>query len=588
MPFDSKYISTQNLDTFGESLVNVDLSNNVIVGELPSDSFTSNTQLFSIDLSGNQLSGKMKSGTFSSNNRLSTLVLSGNDLDHVETSCFPSSLTTLDISHNKITSLETDAFLVGNSLEVLDLSGNKLESIGGGLDFSDVSGSKEWSHLRSLNVSFNNIASVEANAFAGLTNIEQISIQKNHVATIQGTAFRGCTKLKEIDLSGNQLEETLAMGIFENLPALRVITLVGNVVTADTLVVGTLGNNKVLIDGKVLILCAVSNVANSDKASGVADLTGVEGVRLTVNCLENFHISGSTSERSATATCGANGEFDAIVCVADANVGGDVDAGVDVDVDADADADADAGAGATGPTSTNASPSSLDSSLSNNLDIVMFSVLISSSVICCCCIIVWCFVVKKRKTQEQEQLTKITPMVVVIPLVLPAKRDELVSIVQNYVGTFAEDLETGLTLDNVKRMIEESVEYMTTGHFDDEFVMIVSQNDVEKLAACWNQYAQDHATAELISLFLIAEVQATPATSKSTTIHQLARLIVKTALKKYKNHKKKEGSQEGGHEKKSKKKDINIPAVRQSQEGGREKKIRKKDINISAVGQVVL
>ena len=254
MPFDSKYISTQNLDTFGESLVNVDLSNNVIVGELPSDSFTSNTQLFSIDLSGNQLSGNMKSGTFSSNNRLSTLVLSGNDLDHVETSCFPSSLTTLDISHNKITSLETDAFLVGNSLEVLDLSGNKLESIGGGLDFSDVSGNKEWSHLRSLNVSFNSIASVEANAFAGLTNIEQISIQKNHVATIQGTAFRGCTKLKEIDLSGNQLEETLAMGIFENLPALRVITLVGNVVTADTLVVGTLGNNKLLIGGKVTAL----------------------------------------------------------------------------------------------------------------------------------------------------------------------------------------------------------------------------------------------------------------------------------------------------------------------------------------------
>ena len=207
-------------------MLSVDLSNNVIVGELPSASFASNTQLNTIVLSNNQISGAVVDGTFANNTKLVSLNFANNDVTTVESNAFSSNL-----------------------LEVLDLSGNELESINGGLDFSSVITNK-WITLRALNISNNKITRLEANAFAGLTNIEQIFIQKNRVETIEVTSFSGCTKLTEIDLGGNQLE-TLEIGTFENLPALKVITLVGNVVVADALVVGALGKDKLLVDGKV-------------------------------------------------------------------------------------------------------------------------------------------------------------------------------------------------------------------------------------------------------------------------------------------------------------------------------------------------
>ena len=72
------------------------------------------------------------------------------------------------------------------------------------------------------------------------------------------------------------------------------------------------------VAGSVCKTSCSSNVANSDKASGVADLVGLEGDQFLVTCVQNYHIDASTTETSGTATCGTNGEFNSIVCVADA------------------------------------------------------------------------------------------------------------------------------------------------------------------------------------------------------------------------------------------------------------------------------
>ena len=517
-------------------MLSVDLSNNVIVGELPSASFASNTQLNTIVLSNNQISGVVVDGTFANNTKLVSLNFANNDVTTVESNAFSSNL-----------------------LEVLDLSGNELESINGGLDFSSVITNK-WITLRALNISNNKITRLEANAFAGLTNIEQIFIQKNRVETIEVTSFSGCTKLTEIDLGGNQLE-TLKIGTFENLPALKSITLVGNVVVADTLIVGALGKDKLLIDGKVRTSCAVRNVANSDKASGVADLEGVEGDQFLVACLHHFHIDGSTTETSGTATCGANGKFNVIVCVADD--------------DANDGAGGPGGDGATPTASTNVSsisdtPSSTDYFLSKK----MLEMLILLSCMCaigCCGLLAWCCCGKNKNTKEQ--VTKIIPITPVTPfVVIAAKRDDLVNIVRNYVGTFknaSTQVSKGLNLDNVKQMLEQSVNYMTI-QVEDEFIMVVSQDGVEKLAACWNQFNKAYASVESISLFLVAEFEATQTSSKAySNNHKLARLVVMTAVKKYKKE------ETGAEERREK---------RLSRRSSR----RKQEINTSTVNQIIM
>ena len=63
--------------------------------------------------------------------------------------------------------------------------------------------------------------------------------------------------------------------------------------------------------------CTTTNVVNSDHASGTADITGTTGETVTVNCLADFHIEGSTAEMQLV-TCGVNNQFNTIACVADA------------------------------------------------------------------------------------------------------------------------------------------------------------------------------------------------------------------------------------------------------------------------------
>ena len=220
----------------------------VTVGTLSSSTFVQNTNLNKIDLSNNQISGTILSGTFGSNTKLTTLHLGQNEITTVQSNAFP---------------------LSGNNIEILDVSGNKLVSIdNGGFDFSN---NNKWTSLRSLNISHNIISSVGTNAFSGLTNIEKIFIEMNQITTIKVTAFSGCIKLSKINLSGNKLK-TLAIGTFDHLPALEEITLVGNVIEADVLAKGALGDDLKLVDGKVVkvVVAAVpgEDVEVVEKKSG--------------------------------------------------------------------------------------------------------------------------------------------------------------------------------------------------------------------------------------------------------------------------------------------------------------------------------
>jgi hypothetical protein len=115
---------------------------------------------------------------------------------------------------------------------------------------------------------------------------------------------------------------------------------------------------------------------------------------------------------------------------------------------------------------------------------------------------------------------------------IAAKRDDLVNIVRNYVGTFknaSNQVSNGLNLDNVKQMLEQSVNYMTI------------------------------------------QVEATQTSSKAySNNHKLARLVVMTAVKKYKK------DEETGAEERREK--------RLSRRSSR----RKQEINTSTVNQIIM
>ena len=64
-------------------------------------------------------------------------------------------------------------------------------------------------------------------------------------------------------------------------------------------------------------VCTTGNVANSNYASGTANLNGVTGTEITVTCSTNYHAKG-TALRSATATCSEkNGLFEGVECISD-------------------------------------------------------------------------------------------------------------------------------------------------------------------------------------------------------------------------------------------------------------------------------
>merc|ERR1712166_742882 len=57
--------------------------------------------------------------------------------------------------------------------------------------------------------------------------------------------------------------------------------------------------------------CTTANVANSDKASGTADITGSTGDAVTITCDAGYSGSGAGFP---TATCGTGGTFNPLIC----------------------------------------------------------------------------------------------------------------------------------------------------------------------------------------------------------------------------------------------------------------------------------
>ncbi|XP_063060764.1 toll-like receptor 13 [Engraulis encrasicolus] len=110
----------------------------------------------------------------------------------------PVTLTTIDISFNKITAIKIHNFQNLVHLEILNISHNNISCVERGAFRSLLS-------LTQLNLNGNHLIKITNELFSGLTNLKVILMEFNNISTIAPSAFSIFSKLECVKLSGNNL-----------------------------------------------------------------------------------------------------------------------------------------------------------------------------------------------------------------------------------------------------------------------------------------------------------------------------------------------------------------------------------------------
>ncbi len=124
----------------------------------------------------------------------------------------------IDLSHNEIVIIDSDAFVSLTTLELLNLEGNKLTGIklrnkslttlnlrkNQILKLSDKS-FEELPNLNKVDLSVNAIQSISDYAFVGLSNLQFLQLGSNEIASIPTQAFQHTPLLVDLGLSYNSL-----------------------------------------------------------------------------------------------------------------------------------------------------------------------------------------------------------------------------------------------------------------------------------------------------------------------------------------------------------------------------------------------
>ncbi|XP_061384281.1 chaoptin-like [Danaus plexippus] len=133
-----------------------------------------------------------------------TVDLSYNQLETIPDNCFLKfpRLLYLDLSHNSIKKIELLTFEGMRSIETLLLSYNEIKNMG--LNFV------RFINLKKLELDHNELTSLSEESVKNLINLEHLNLSSNQLRTIQENSFRGLQKLQEIDLSNNQIKTVQA------------------------------------------------------------------------------------------------------------------------------------------------------------------------------------------------------------------------------------------------------------------------------------------------------------------------------------------------------------------------------------------
>uniref|UniRef100_A0A7M5WID8 EGF-like domain-containing protein n=1 Tax=Clytia hemisphaerica TaxID=252671 RepID=A0A7M5WID8_9CNID len=140
---------------------------------------------------------------------LTTLIFDENNITNInlmgETSKNFFNLTKISLRLNKITKFPENLQSIFPNLEVLELSGNHIES----LDLIKIP------TLRELYLDSNRLEYLTNNTFAHLNGLSILSLERNDIQFITANAFYNLTSLKYISLAGNKIAD-LHSGLFDS------------------------------------------------------------------------------------------------------------------------------------------------------------------------------------------------------------------------------------------------------------------------------------------------------------------------------------------------------------------------------------
>nr|XP_019950847.1 PREDICTED: tsukushin isoform X1 [Paralichthys olivaceus] len=203
------------------------------------------TTLISLDLSSNRIT-KLSPNALSKLRYLETLDLSHNNLASLSSSCFSGlPLAEVDLSHNSFQEFDMDVFStkVNGEPVSLDLSHNKLSSVsmtlhGKVLHIQTLNlSANRLSNvprlaglpLRYLNLDGNPIVQIKEGAFALLKDLVYLSISGLHeLQEIESHSFKGLQSLQVLDLSNNHKLKSLSPAVFSELDSLQELNLSGS------------------------------------------------------------------------------------------------------------------------------------------------------------------------------------------------------------------------------------------------------------------------------------------------------------------------------------------------------------------------
>ena len=133
---------------------------------------------------------------------------------------FPTSLTSLDIGFNNIASVDNGAFVGLRNLQMLNLQSNMVHILEGNLF-------NELKNLHELWLSENGMQIIHEDAFRGLRNLATLYLDRNSLESLPQKLFLGLSNLKTLLLSFNRLR-SLEVDVFQGLGSLSLLNLYGN------------------------------------------------------------------------------------------------------------------------------------------------------------------------------------------------------------------------------------------------------------------------------------------------------------------------------------------------------------------------
>lgn len=113
-------------------------------------------------------------------------------------------VTELSLANGEIALIEDYSFRNLTKMKILDLSNNKIGSLTKETLFINDLNNNPCS-LVILDLSSNNIATIEEDAFSSLTNLEVLDLQANSLIVIEQRTFYGLQRVVTLNLNSNSL-----------------------------------------------------------------------------------------------------------------------------------------------------------------------------------------------------------------------------------------------------------------------------------------------------------------------------------------------------------------------------------------------